>query len=67
MQIVYTPGKGIGHTTDVHVFVAEQGIRHVLVAGLETDVTVQIVMRELNDRGFDPCLVEECTASYTPE
>lgn len=67
MQIVYTPGKGIGHATDLHAFLVKEGIRYVIVAGLETDITVQIVMRELNDRGFDPLLVDECTASYSPE
>jgi nicotinamidase-related amidase len=64
---VYTPGKGIGHTTDVHEFLVNGGIRHVIIAGLETDITVQTVMRELNDRGFDPLLVDECTASYAPK
>ncbi|GAQ79545.1 isochorismatase hydrolase [Klebsormidium nitens] len=66
-KIVYTPGKGIGHATDVHEFLVKEEIRYVLVAGLETDITVQIVMRELNDRGFDPLLVDECTASYNPD
>ncbi|HKU96357.1 MAG TPA: isochorismatase family protein, partial [Vineibacter sp.] len=45
---------------------AEQGVTHLLFAGVTTEVCVQTTMREANDRGYDSLLVEDCTASYFP-
>ena len=44
-----------------------RGITHLLFAGVTTEVCVQTIMREANDRGYDCLLLEDCTESYFPE
>ena len=42
------------------------GITHLIVMGVTTEVCVQTTMREANDRGYDCLLVEDGTESYFP-
>ena len=44
----------------------QRGITHLLFAGVTTEVCVQTIMREANDRGYDCLLLEDCTESYFP-
>lgn len=46
------------------LYFRKNSISHIIIAGVTTDVGVQLLMREFNDRGFEPCLVEDCTGSY---
>jgi nicotinamidase-related amidase len=64
--VVVKPGKGAFHATPLDEMLRQQGITHLLFAGVTTEVCVQTTMREANDRGYDCLLVEDACASYFP-
>jgi len=66
-KVVHKPGKGAFYKTDLEEHLRANGITHLIVGGVTTEVCVQTTMREANDRGFDCVLLEDCTASYFPE
>jgi nicotinamidase-related amidase len=49
------------------VSLQQQGIGHLVFAGVTTEVCVQTTMREANDRGYECLLAEDATESYFPE
>ncbi|SKA05652.1 Nicotinamidase-related amidase [Enhydrobacter aerosaccus] len=61
------PGKGAFYGTPLSSILADQGITHLVLAGVTTEVCVQTTMREANDRGFECLLAEDATESYFPE
>lgn len=63
---VVKPGKGAFHATDLQAWLTAQGVSHLLVAGVTTEVCVQTTLREANDRGYACLLLEDCTESYFP-
>ncbi|MBY0438840.1 MAG: cysteine hydrolase [Burkholderiales bacterium] len=64
--VIVKPGKGAFHATPLDEMLRQQGITHLLFAGVTTEVCVQTTMREANDRGYDCLLVEDACASYFP-
>src|SRR5690242_8118561 len=64
--VIVKPGKGAFWATPLDGFLRSQGITHLLVAGVTTEVCVQTTMREANDRGYECLLVEDATESYFP-
>jgi biuret amidohydrolase len=65
--VIVKPGKGAFYATALGDILRLQGITHLLLAGVTTEVCVQTTMREANDRGYDCLLIEDATESYFPE
>jgi biuret amidohydrolase len=65
--VIDKPGKGAFYATALGETLRLQGITHLLLAGVTTEVCVQTTMREANDRGYDCLLVEDATESYFPQ
>ncbi|MBF2027185.1 MAG: cysteine hydrolase [Oscillatoriales cyanobacterium C42_A2020_001] len=65
--VIHKPGKGAFYATNMESILQEQGITHLFITGVTTEVCVQTTMREANDRGYECLMVEDCTESYFPE
>ena len=65
--MIEKPGKGAFYATRLGTILKEEGITHLVFAGVTTEVCVQTTMREANDRGFTCLLAEDATESYFPE
>ena len=60
-------GLDIGNDRSQQADIVAQGITHLIITGVTTEVCVQTTMREANDRGYECLLVEDATESYFPE
>ncbi|PUU75193.1 amidase signature domain-containing protein [Tuber borchii] len=58
------PGKGAFWNTNLLEELVGWGITHLIVGGVTTECCVTTTVREANDRGFECCIIEECTAGY---
>jgi nicotinamidase-related amidase len=65
--VIPKPGKGAFYATPLDALLQQQGITHLVITGVTTEVCVQTTMREANDRGYECLLVEDCTESYFPQ
>ena len=65
--VIDKPGKGAFYATTLHSLLQARGITHLLFMGVTTEVCVQTIMREANDRGYDCLLLTDCTESYFPQ
>ena len=65
--VIPKPGKGAFYQTNLELCLQQQGVTHLIVTGVTTEVCVQTTMREANDRGYECLLVEDATASYFPK
>ncbi len=64
--VIDKPGKGAFYATELGAVLDRLGVRHLVVAGVTTEVCVQTTMREANDRGYECLLIEDATESYFP-
>jgi nicotinamidase-related amidase len=65
--VIDKPGKGAFWATDLHVILANRGIKTLVVCGVTLEVCVHTTVREANDRGYNSLVVKDATASYFPE
>jgi biuret amidohydrolase len=64
--VIDKPGKGAFYGTDFGAHLQRLGLRHLIFAGVTTEVCVQTTMREANDRGYDGLIATDATESYFP-
>lgn len=62
--VVDKPGKGGFWATGLHRQLMARGVTHLLVAGVTTECCVATTAREASDRGFQCCILTDCTGGF---
>ncbi|TVY82356.1 Allophanate hydrolase [Lachnellula suecica] len=62
--VIDKPGKGSFWGTGLHKILLARGITHILFSGVTTECCVTTTLRECNDRGFECCILSDCTGGF---
>jgi allophanate hydrolase len=62
--VVDKPGKGSFFSTILHEHLVDRGITHLIVVGVTVECCVTTTVREANDRGFEACILSDCTDGF---
>ncbi|KAI2788116.1 Allophanate hydrolase [Penicillium oxalicum] len=62
--VIDKPGKGSFWGTGLHRTLLARGITHLLFAGVTTECCVTTTLRECNDRGYECCILSDCTGGF---
>ncbi|KAF2480408.1 amidase signature domain-containing protein [Neohortaea acidophila] len=62
--VIDKPGKGSFWDTTLHRALLARGITHLIVAGVTTECCVNTTFREAADRGFECCVLNDCTSGF---
>ncbi|KAG9857879.1 glutamyl-tRNA amidotransferase subunit A, partial [Aureobasidium melanogenum] len=62
--IIDKPGKGSFWNTTLHRKLLARGITHLLITGVTTECCVNATFREASDRGFECCVLTDCTSGF---
>lgn len=62
--VVDKPGKGAFWATGLHRQLMARGVTHLLIAGVTTECCVTMTAREASDRGFQCCILTDCTGGF---
>ncbi|KAL3420265.1 urea carboxylase [Phlyctema vagabunda] len=62
--VIDKPGKGSYWGTGLHRTLLARGITHLLFAGVTTECCVTTTLRECNDRGYECCILSDCTGGF---
>ncbi|KAH9889733.1 amidase signature domain-containing protein [Xylariomycetidae sp. FL2044] len=64
--VIDKSGKGSFWATDLHRKLMARGVTHLLFCGVTTECCVTTTAREANDRGFQCCILSDCTGGFDP-
>lgn len=62
--VIDKPGKGTFWNTTLHRVLLARGITHILFAGVTSECCVNTTAREAADRGFETCILADCTDGF---
>jgi allophanate hydrolase len=62
--VIDKPGKGSFWNTTMHRSLLARGITHLFIAGVTTECCVNTTFREASDRGFECCVLTDCTSGF---
>ncbi|KAK3934516.1 putative hydrolase [Diplogelasinospora grovesii] len=62
--VIDKPGKGSFWGTDLHRVLLAKGITHLVFTGVTTECCVTTTLRECNDRGYQCCVLDDCTQGF---
>ena len=62
--VIDKPGKGSFWDTTLHRALLARGITHLVIAGVTTECCVNGTFREAADRGFECCVLTDCTSGF---
>ncbi|PTB62685.1 amidase signature enzyme [Trichoderma citrinoviride] len=63
-SIIDKPGKGSFWGTGFHRLLLARGITHLILTGVTTECCVTSTLRECNDRGYECCVLSDCTDGF---